>query len=78
VQLSSVCVTSILGRFKIIEYVQYFITRGGQVVLQGSHIAQVTYFFVLLTVVTEPLITLVIVVRHDPPTRRTASLPFIH
>jgi len=78
VQLSSVCVPRILGGFEIVEYVQYLITCGGQRVLQQSHITQVTYFFVLLTVVTEPLVTLVIVVCHDPSARRTAPLSFIY
>ena len=78
VQLSTVCVSSILGRFKIVEYVQYLITCREQRVLQRSHITQVTYFFVLFTAVAETLVTLVIVVCNDPSACRTAPLPFTY
>jgi len=78
VKLSRVSVPRNLGGFKIVEYVQYLITCEGQRVLQQSHITQVTYFFVLLTVVAEPLVTLVIVVCHDPSARRTAPLSFTY
>ena len=77
-QLSIVCVPRILRRFGILEYVQYLTTCGGQRVPQGSHITQVTYFFVLRTVVTEPLFALVVFVSHEPSAHRTASLSFTY
>jgi len=67
VQLSSFSVLVVLGRFRTVLYVEYLITCGGQRALHVSHITQMTYFFVLLTVVAETFITLVIVAGHDPP-----------
>ena len=60
------------------EDLQYLITCGGQRVLQVSHIAQVTSFFVLITVVTDPLVTLVISTRHSPSTCRKTSFSFVN
>ena len=41
-------VLGIFGSFEILEDVQYLIASRGQHVLQGSHITQVTYVFILL------------------------------
>jgi len=67
-----------LGRLEIVEDLEYLLTCEEQRVLQRSHIAQLSYLFVLLTVVTKPLITLVIFTRHDPSTRRATPLSFTH
>ena len=71
-------VLGILVRFEIIKDVQYLITSGRQRTLQRSNVVHVTYLFVLLTVVTEPIVTLVIFARRDPSKRRATSLSFAH
>ena len=67
-----------MGSRKIVEYVEYLITCGGQRVLQRSHIAQLIHFSVLLTDIAEPLVTLMLFVRHEQSTRRATPLTLTH
>jgi len=71
-------VLRILRSLKIVKYVQYLIIFAGQKVFLRSHIAQVTYGPILLTVSTNYVVTFVSVSRHEQSIRRAKPFTFTY